>query len=121
MSVTDEVYKLYDHSIEKIKDPYMVNRFLSFSEYAVLSFKVNKYVGRIPEWALRSVYLHNIKQQRRQPFIPYLGKLKSKKTQLIKKIAQSLCCSERHAEETIMVLRKLKYKPEQFFGLRKGE
>lgn len=117
----EEINSIFNHSIEKIKSPYMANRLLSFSRYMTLSFKVNKYIGRIPEWALRSVYLNNIKKQKRQPYIPYKGRNKKTDKKLVQKVSQSLSCSERHSQETIQLLRKLKYKPEQFFGLKKGE
>jgi len=118
----EEIHSVYDHSIEKIKSPYMVNRILSFSSYMVLSFKMNKYIGRIPEWATRAVYLNNIKKRKSgAPRIPYQGRSKKEEKKLVQKISQALCCSERHSKETIQLLRKLKYKPEQFFGLKKGE
>jgi len=118
----EEINSVYDHSIEKIKSPYMVNRFLSFTSYMVLSIKMNKYIGRIPEWAIRAVYLANIKKRKGgAPYIPYQGRGKKTEKKLVEKVSQALCCSERHSKETIQLLRKLKYKPEQFFGLKKGE
>lgn len=118
----EEINSIYDHSIEKIKSPYMVNRFLSFSSYMVLSFKMNKYVGRIPGWATRAVYFNNIKLRKGgAPHIPYPGRGKKEEKKLVQKLSQALCCSDRHAKETIQLLRKLKYKPEQFFGLKRGE
>ena len=118
----EEINSVYDHSIEKIKSPYMVNRFLSFSSYMVLSIKMNKYIGRIPEWATKAVYLNSIKRRRGgAPYIPYKGRTKKTEKKLVQKISQSLNCSERHAIETIQLLKKLKYKPEQFFGLKRGE
>jgi len=117
----EEVNAIYDHTIEKIKSPYMVNRVLSFSGYAVLSYKMNKYIGRLPEWATRRIYLTNIKKQKNPPYIPYIGKIKQTDKKLVAKICRALCCSERHAKETIQLLRIYKHKPEQFFGLKKGE
>lgn len=118
----EEINSVYNHSIEKIKSPYMVNRFLSFSSYMVLSIKMNKYIGRIPEWATRAVYINNIKLRKGgAPRIPYQGRGKKEEKKLVQKVSQTLCCSERHAKETIQLLRTLKYKPEQFFGLKRGD
>lgn len=118
----DEINDVYDHSIEKIKSPYMVNRFLSFSSYMVLSIKMNKYIGRIPEWATRAIYLNNVKLRKGgAPYIPYPGRGKKEEKKLVQKVGAHLCCSEKHAKQTVQLLRKLKYKPEQFFGLKKGE
>lgn len=123
MTLTQEVEKVFKHEVDKLNNPYLINRMLSsIPKTILLAIRVNPYIGKIPNWAIKSIYLNSIKKRKNLPGSPrHYWKKKEVEPKLMQKISQSLCCSERHAKETIRLLRKLKYKPEQFFGLKKGD
>lgn len=123
MTLTQEVESVFRHEIDKLKNPYRINRMLSgIPKTILLSIRVNQYIGKIPNWAIRSIYLHGIKKRKSLPSSPkHYWKKKEVEPKLMQKVGTHLCCSERHAKETIELLRKLKKKPEQYFGLKKGE
>ena len=123
MTLTEEVENIFRHEIDEIKNPYLINRMLSsIPKTVLLSIRVNRYIGKIPNWAIKAIYINCIKKRKSLPSNPkHYWKRKGVEPKLIQKISKQLHCSERHAIETIEMLRKLKIKPEQYFGLNRGD
>ena len=124
MSIFDETKKIFLSKNFTLTNPYMVNRLLSFlPQTFVLSTLTNRYIGKIPRWAIYSIYKNCVPKYRGSgaPNLYYEGKKKKKEVILTQKVANHLCCSTKHAEETIATMRKCGHKPEEFFGLKKGE
>lgn len=123
MALTEEVEKVFRHEVDKLNNPYLINRMLSsIPKTILLSIRVNHYIGKIPNWAIKAIYINCIKKRKSLPSSPkHYWKKKAVEPKLVQKIEAHLCCSKRHAIETIGLLRKLKLKPERYFGLKKGE
>lgn len=123
MTLTEEVENVFRHEVDKLKNPYLVNRMLSsIPKTILLSIHVNHYIGKIPNWAIKAIYINCIKKRKSLPSSPkHYWKKKVVEPKLIQKVGTHLCCSQRHAEETVELLRRLKIKPEKYFGLKRGE
>lgn len=122
MNPFDELKLIFVTKDFKLENPWMVNRLLSYiPETFMLSSYMNRYIGYIPAWVFIETIRYCIKKRGRAPFIKYAKPKKIREKQLIRKVCSHLCCNEQHAIETIEVLRKEGYKPEQYFGLKEGE
>ncbi len=122
MSIFDDVKNIFTGIDFKLSSPYMINRLLSFvPETFVLSANVNRYLGRLPDWALKSIYYNCIPKRRAAPFINYAKTPKHTDQRLVEKIEGALCCSTFHAQQVLKILQLYGHKPHEFFGLKKGE
>ena len=117
----DEVKQIFAGEDFKLKNPWMVNRILSYiRETLYLSIRVNQFLGRLPTWAVECIYKACIKKGS-MPHINYAKIQKKKDKQLTERVSTHLCCSEHHAQQTIELLRLKGTAPEKLFGLKKGE
>lgn len=124
MSIFDETKKIFLSKDFTLKNPYMVNRLLSFiPETFELATLTNRYIGKVPKWAIYAIYKNCVPKYKGSdaPDLYYEGAKKAAEPLLTQKVATELCCSTLHARQTIQMLRKWGHKPEQFFGLKKGE
>lgn len=122
MNPFEEVKQVFTTKDFQLKEPWMVNRLLSYvPETFLLSASINRFMGYIPAWATIETYRHCIRKRRRAPFIKYAKAKKERDKMLVKKVCSHLCCNKTHATETIEMLRVCGHKPEQFFGLKEGE
>ncbi|KYK24177.1 hypothetical protein AYK24_06615 [Thermoplasmatales archaeon SG8-52-4] len=118
----DELNDVFTKKVDTISNPYMLNRFLSFYPKTFLFVsELNRFMARLPKWAIVAMYNYGFKKLGRAPYINYAKVTKRTEPKLVDKVANALNCNERHARETIDLLRKMGHKPEQFFGLKKGE
>ena len=117
-SIFNEVKKLLSEEHAETKNPFMVNRILSFMpETCMKSNEVNQYIGRLPDWAMNLVMPKN----NRRTYFKYLGRKKKKDKKLTVKIRQTFCVNEYHAAQIIEVLRASDSHPERFYALKEGE
>lgn len=122
MNPFDEVKQVFTTKDFQLKNPWMVNRLLSYvPETFALSARLNRFIGYIPAWAMIETLRYCVKKRGVAPFIKYIKAERIKDPELVKKICTHLCCNEGHAVETIEVLRVCGHEPERFFGLKKGE
>lgn len=120
MSPFDEIKGLLTQEKFNITSPYMINKLLSFiPETILISVETNRYIG-LPKWAVNGL-LNSIPKRKNIPFINFIKFKKRESNKLEQKISTALCCSNAHAIQTIELLRKMGYKPEQAFGLKEGE
>lgn len=106
-----------------LTNPFMINRFLSFAPATFyIAQQVNMYSSRIPRWAVETIYRYCIKMQK-APWIKYAKKnpILSKEPLLRTKISETFCCNDKHAIQTIQLLRRMGKNPESYYGLKKGE
>lgn len=122
MPLIDDMEAIFRHEVGTIKNPYIINRMMSsIPQTVLLSIRINRYIGNVPSWGIKGIYFNSIKKRKGLPSEPkHYWKKKGKDVELTKRITRHLCCSEMHAKETITLLRKMKAKPEKFFGLKKG-
>lgn len=106
-----------------IQNPFFMNTILSFIPVSLLwSIEVNKYMFRVPTWALNDLISVGIKKRKVPPFrIPYIKKDSNKKSILQEKINNAFCANEIYTKQIIELIKKQGLKPESFFGLKKGE
>jgi hypothetical protein len=123
MKPWDEAKAILEGQDIEVKNIFMLNRLLSFvKDTFLLTIEVNRYQGKIPHWAIVSIFKHSIKPRRSAPYIKYaFNKSKKRDTILVQKLSSHLCCSESHARQTIELLKKIGKNPESYFGLREGE
>lgn len=122
MSIFEDTKNIFTGRDFELSNPYMINRLLSFlPETFTLSATTNRYLSRIPVWALKAIYKNCVRKRRADPWLYYERAKKKEEPLLTQKVATELCCSTLHAQQTIKVLRKWGHKPETFFGLKKGE
>jgi len=118
----DIVMRLFKEDNVSVKHGFMVNKILSYQPMAILaSIKINKYIGRLPRWATDSLFNLCVKKQGLNNYLQYIKKVKEENLKLNQKICQTLCCNTYQAKQIINIIRKLGKKPEQYFGLKKGE
>lgn len=122
MNPFDNVSQLFTEDNVKVNTPYMVNRILSFlPETCMLAIRMNRYTTRIPQWAIDACYNLSITKRRRRPYIRYPKRRKVRDQKLQSKIQSTFNVNEFHAKQIIELLRNIGEKPENFFGLKKGE
>ena len=123
----DNVIKLMTSGKDKedvdIDNEFFVNRILSYQPDTVLwSIELNKYIGRLPYWAIKKLFNIGVYKKSSKPWLRYpkkKGKLKDKL--LRKKICKHFYVNEYHANQIIHLLENMDEKPEKYFGLKKGE
>ena len=116
------VNRLFTEKNVPIDNGYLVNRILSFQpETLFLSTELNKYSTGLPDWATMPLFNLRIKKRKRQPYLQYIKKEKEKDVILSKKISQIFCCNKFHTKQIIDILQKMGKRPEEYFGLKKGD
>ena len=108
----------------EIGNEFFTNRILNHQPDTVLwSIELNKYIGRLPYWAIKKLFNIGVYKKSGKPWLRYpkrKGKLKDKI--LRKKICKYFCVNEYHANQIIHLLKNIdNEKPERYFGLKKGE
>lgn len=118
----DIVARLFTEGEVPIKDGYMVNKILSYQASTVLlSIKLNKFSTTLPSWAVTALFNLGIEKRKRKPYLQYLKKSKQQSPRLLEKIEKEFCCNTYHAQQIINIFREMGHRPENFFGLQKGE
>jgi hypothetical protein len=102
------------------KDVYMANRFLSMNPSSFLdSWEANNIIFKIPVWAGSCLLYHAIKRRKKAPRNDYI---KAEKVNLDKSlvdiISNYLCCSNKHAKETLVLLNKIGVDVRVMFGIK---
>lgn len=121
MNLFDEYKQLFSSENPILKNPYMINRLLSFSKNGFsVSVNCNKYIGKIPNELLILIYKKSIKSEI-APYVKYARLPKVKEPLLTKKICNLFNCGKFHAKQYIIIYRKLGIKIEEKFGLKVGE
>ena len=120
--IFEELKSVFESKEFNLKNPYMINRFLSFYPKTFkLSEECNKYNGRIPNDLLAKIYVNSIKVNK-APFIRYPGNMKLlMQKKLINNISKTFNCNIEYARQIIKIYRKIGEKPEKFYGLKPGE
>jgi hypothetical protein len=118
----ENVKQLFTEEDVEIDSPFMVNRIISFiPETCVTAIRLNRYSTYLPKWAITACFNLCIKKRKRNPWIHYPKRGKSKDNKLRAKIRQVFCVNDYHAEQLIELLKKMGEKPESYFGLKEGE
>lgn len=122
MNPFDEAKAIYTGEATELNHRFMVNKILSYMpEVFLTTAEINKWVYRIPSWAILGVYNACIKHRKSTSYIPYEKAVKLESPVLTNKISTHLCCSTDHAVQTIALLKLEGHKPESLFGLKEGE
>lgn len=117
----DVAASLFTEDNVPIRDGYMVNKILSYQASTILlSIKLNKFSTTLPSWAVTPLFNWGITKRKRRIYLQYIKKTKRSSPQLLEKIEQAFCCNAYHAKQIINIFEKMGYKPESFFGLKKG-
>jgi hypothetical protein len=90
------------------QESYMLLRYLSFYPSAFpLCNKINRYVSKLPQWAILCALHYGTKMERRWPKIKYLKKDKSEgiwPKELLNKVMKQFNCAEKYALQIIDIL-----------------
>lgn len=122
MTPFEEATSLINDKWFDVKNHYMVNRILSCSPNTFLSsIKINQYIFKLGKPELTALMNLCVKKSNYKPYFHYPKKLKLKERLLIKKICSVFCVNSQHAAQIVKIYRKMKLKPEEFFGLKKDE
>jgi len=119
----DSAKQIFVKDKVKVQNHFFVNTILSFIPESLLwSIEVNKYMSKIPVWALNGLMSAGIKKKKSPPYrIPYIKKDSQKKSVLQEKINVTFCANQIYTKQIIELIKKQGLKPESFFGLKKGE
>ena len=122
MNPFDEVKLLLSEKDAEIKNPFMVNRILSFTPEAVLQARdINNHLSRLPKWAIRPLFNLVVPKSNRRWYFKYARKSKTRSKKLLEKIRTTYCVNEYHARQIMEILKRENIAPERLFGLKEGE
>jgi len=118
----ETVIELFITEDAEVPNPFLVNRILSYQpDTVLLAIEINKYMSRLPGWAIKSIFNIGIRKRRKRPYLNYPQKArKINKNQLLlrNKISSTFCVNNNHADQIIQLLRAMGKEPEKFFGLK---
>jgi len=118
----ETVEKIFSTKNVEVTNPFFVNKILSYQpDTVLLTVELNKYMSRMPSWALKAIFSIGIKKRRSRVYLNYPQKSKKidKNQQLLKnKISSTFCVNENHANQIIRILRDIGEQPEKFFGIK---
>lgn len=103
------------------KEGFMVNRFLSMvPEGFIAASESNKYLSRLPEWAVNSFLFHSIEKRKNAPWINFI-KAESTRGKLLDKISKHFNCSAKTALQIKAIFEKQGVDPYSIYGMKKGK
>lgn len=119
----DEVKALFSKEFGNISiaRPYMVTKILSFLPVTFpLAMKINEQANGMPKYLYDMIVNMGV-PKRSKVFLKFAKKIKKEDIKLQEKISETFCTSPYHSKQIIEILRRNGEKPEEYFGLKKGE
>lgn len=111
-----------EEKVEIKSSQFMVNKILSYQPLTALTaIELNKYIGRLPYWAVDSLFNTTVPKRKRRPYLYYPKREKLKEKKLRSKIRKVFCVNDFHAKQILEILRLKGHHPEKMFGLKEGE
>lgn len=106
---------------DNVENMIMVNKILSFHPKTILAaVALNEIIWRAPQPLLQSLFKLFPKTGRRG-FLRYAKKQRLEEPELVAKVGKTFGVNPGHARQIIALYRLKGFKPEGFFGLKKGQ
>ena len=119
----DEVKALFSKDIGYIEviRPFMVNKILSFQGLTCpLAIKINEYANGMPNYLYNMLLNYGV-PRRKKIYLNFPKRKAKEEEKLRAKISETFCTGYYHSNQIIDILRRMGYKPEEYFGLKEGE
>ncbi len=103
---------------------FQICRFLSYTQFGFFSAnEATRFARKLPDWAVQCYLYNSVPKMGRAPWIGKMKKAKEEKTNpvLLSKLGHALCCSAKHAEQTIEIFERAGRDPYVIFGLKRGK
>ena len=120
----DEVKALFSKEYGRISvvRPYMVTKILSFLPVTFpLAMQINEKANGMPKYLYDMVLNIGVPKKNNRVFLKFPKRIKKEDVKLTEKISEAFCTSQYHSKQIIELLRRAGKKPEEYFGLKKGE
>ncbi|HUU89446.1 MAG TPA: hypothetical protein VMX17_17060 [Candidatus Glassbacteria bacterium] len=117
----ETVIELFTSEDVEVSNPFLVNRILSYQpDTVLLAIEINKYMSRLPGWAIKAVFNIGIRKRRKRPYLNYPKSSKLNKNQILirSKISKAFCANNTYADQIIKLIKKQGEEPEKYFGLK---
>lgn len=120
----DEVKALFSKEfgyLEVIR-PFMVIKILSFLPSTfILAKDINERLNGMPNWLVNPILNVGVPKRKKKVYLSFPKRTKKGDVKLRQKVAETFCTSPYHTNQIIDLLRLQDEKPEEYFGLKKGE